>query len=139
MIRKITDLDDEIASLWCYPGEGIIHHQFHQSLSGDPFRAILTAGLRLMAEHGATKWLSDDRKNTILPAEDSAWTQEYWLPRALKAGWTQWAMLPPEKARGRINIERLTQFVGEGNQVQVQLFADPDEAWAWLAQRDGVG
>jgi hypothetical protein len=134
MIKSIILIDNEFATLWYYPDVGVIHHKFHQPVSGDSFRGVLLTGLSLMKEHGAQKWLSDDRLNSILPAEDSAWSQEYWLPRALKAGWKCWAVLPPAKARGQINMERLMGFVGETSDVKIKIFSDSDEAWQWLAQ-----
>ncbi|MEJ2425304.1 MAG: hypothetical protein P8101_12730, partial [Candidatus Thiodiazotropha sp.] len=119
-----------------YPDEGIIHHRFLQPISGEAFQAVLMTGLRLMREQKATKWLSDDRNNSNLPAEDSAWSQDYWLPRAAGAGWKYWAMLLPLKARGRINVDRLIAFVAEKYAINIRTFSDDDEAWQWLAQQD---
>lgn len=138
MNNRVTLLDNEYASLWYYPDDHIIHHQFHQPIADDAFRSVLMAGLELMREEGVHKWLSDDRNNSILSAEDSAWSQDYWLPRALEAGWKYWAVLPPRKARGRINMERLMEFVGLGTRVEIQLFSDPDAAWQWLKDQDRV-
>jgi len=94
------------------------------------------SGLRLMQEHGAKKWLSDDRNNANLPPEDSAWSLDFWLPRAVKAGWKYWAMLPPTKARGRINIERLSGYVTERYAITFETFTHPQKAWQWLVSRD---
>jgi hypothetical protein len=132
---RITKIENEHALLWYYPNQRIIHHQFLQPISGEAFQSVLMAGLDLMREHGAEKWLSDDRNNSILPAEDSAWSQDYWLPRAYQAGWKYWAVLPPAKARGRINMQRLMDFVGEQRKVKIQIFSDPDDAWQWLLQQ----
>lgn len=127
-----TLLDNEYASLWFYPDDHIIHHQFHQPIADEVFRSVLMTGLEIMRDKGVHKWLSDDRNNSILSAEDSAWSQDYWLPLALEVGWKFWAVLPPSKARGRINMERLVEFVGIGTSVEIQLFSDPDAAWQWL-------
>ncbi|MEJ2592517.1 MAG: hypothetical protein P8178_14180 [Candidatus Thiodiazotropha sp.] len=135
MSERITQFENEMVSLWYYPEEGIIHHQFHQATCGADFQNVLLTGLQLMKDHKACKWLSDDTNNTNLPAEDSAWSQDIWLPRAIKAGWKYWAMIPPVKARGRINIERLTGFVIEHYKINVKIFSDPEDAWAWLAQQ----
>jgi hypothetical protein len=133
MQTKITLHDDEFSTLWYYPNEKIIHHRFLQPVSGDAFRNILLSGLGLMRKHQALKWLSDDRLISVHSAEDSAWSQDYWLPLALNAGWKCWALLPPEKARGQINLARLTKFVGENSNVNIKIFADPEDAWKWLA------
>ena len=135
MDAKITLIENEDACLWYYPDTGIVHHQFFRPVSDGSFRTILTSGLRLLREHGAQKWLSDDRGNSILSAEASAWSQEYWLPRALKAGWKYWAVLVPRNARGKINMARLMDFVGETSGVNIKIFLNPEEAWQWLAQQ----
>ncbi len=132
---KITLIENEYALLWYYPKEGIVHHRFLQPVSDNAFRDVLLLGLRTLTERGARKWLSDDRYNSILSAEDSAWSQEFWLPRALAAGWKYWAVLPPAKARGLINMQRLMGFVGENSKVEIKLFSEPDPAWLWLAEQ----
>jgi hypothetical protein len=135
METQITLIENDYACLWYYPDSGIIHHKFLQPVSGDRFREVLTAGLGPLQKHGAQKWLSDDRNNAILSADDSAWSQEYWLPLALQAGWKYWAMLPPLRSRAQLNITRLAEYVGEICNVEIKLFSDPDTARNWLAQQ----
>ncbi len=136
MSTRNTLIENEYACLWHYPDEGIIHHRLLQPVFGDIFRNVLMTGLGVMRVHGARKWLSDDRGNSILSADDSAWSQEYWLPRALDAGWKYWAVLPPSRARGQLNMTRLMEFVGELSGVNIEIFSDPDEAWQWLANQE---
>jgi hypothetical protein len=134
MNTRTTLIENEYACLWYYPEDRIVHHKFLQPVSGSSFQDVLTAGLDLLKEQGAQKWLSDDRLNSILSAEDSAWSQEYWLPRAVQAGWRYWAILQPEKARGQINLKRLAGYVTAHYNVNVQLFPQLEEAFQWLKQ-----
>ena len=131
----IPIIENEYARLWYYPVAGIVHHKFLQPASDDAFRKVLTSGLKLLKEHGAQKWLSDDRENSILSAESSAWSQDYWLPLAVKAGWKYWAMLPTANPRGQVNLKRLMKYVNETYGIRVEVFSDPDAAWQWLAQQ----
>ena len=135
MATRNTLIEDEYAFLWYYPDAGIVHHEFLQPASDDAFRKVLMTGLKLLKEHGAQKWLSDDRKNSILSAESSAWSQDYWLPLAAKAGWRQWAMLPTANPRGQVNLKRLMKYVNETYGIRVEVFSDRDAAWQWLAQQ----
>ncbi|HLP75621.1 MAG TPA: hypothetical protein VK327_01775 [Candidatus Paceibacterota bacterium] len=135
MQPKITVFESDSASLWFHPEPGIVHHQFRKPLDSETFQKVLLAGLQLMNEHHARKWLSDDRGNSSLSADDSAWSQEFWLPRAVKAGWKYWAMVPPEKARGQLTVQRLTSHVGEESGVTINLFADPERALQWLMEQ----
>ena len=72
-MATITILDDEFVSMWHYPMQGIIHHQFHQHIWGEAFRNTLNKGAELFETRRATKWLSDDRENCALSKEDSEW------------------------------------------------------------------
>lgn len=138
MDTRNTLLENEYAYLWYYPDSKIIHHKFLQPVSDVSFRNVLLAGLRLMQENGAQKWLSDDRNNSILSAEDSAWAQDYWEPLAFKAGWKFWAVLPPIKARGNVNMQRLIEQLRIARYVTTKVFSDPDEAWQWLVQQSAT-
>lgn len=133
---KTTVFESEFACLWVYPETGIVHHQFLKPLPAGVFQQVLLAGLRLLQEHRAQKWLSDDRGNPLLSADDIAWSQDYWLPRALQAGWKFWAVVLPEKTRGQVVMQRLTSFVGEESEVIVKLFSDPESGLQWLAEQD---
>jgi hypothetical protein len=124
-------LENEFASLWFYPVTGIVHHQFHQPISGQAFRNILNLGFKLVQEGRARMWLSDDRANTMLPPEDSEWSSGYWLPRMVAAGWTHWAIVLPEKRLGQVNMRRIIGDVTE-RKVTAESFSDPVEAMAWL-------
>ena len=59
--KKITVLDTKLVSLWYYPEDKIVHHQIKQFITGEPFKEFLLAGSALFEQHGAEKWLSDDR------------------------------------------------------------------------------
>jgi hypothetical protein len=132
---KITLIENEYACLWYHPDTRIVHHKFLQPIADEPFRNVLLTGLRQLREHGAQKWLSDDRNNSILSAEDSAWSQDYWLPFAIESGWKYWAILLPTDARGKINMQRMAEFVASKHRIGVELFSEPDTAWQWLLQQ----
>ncbi|MES9926492.1 MAG: hypothetical protein ABW158_00105 [Candidatus Thiodiazotropha sp. 6PDIVS] len=88
-----------------------------------------------MKRHGAQKWLSDDRLNSVLDPDDLAWSEEYWRPFAIAAGWKYWAVLPPAKARGKIHMERITNNVDSHTKVLVEIFTGFDLAWEWLVKQ----
>ncbi len=134
MDSKITILENEFANMWYYPDKGIIHHKLLQPIKGEDFRDLLMAGLTTVKKYGAQKWLSDDRKNAFVSAEDSAWSQDFWLPQSVKAGWKYWAMIPPEKVRGQINMQRLIHDV-DRFKIVVEVFSSPNEALDWLVQQ----
>ena len=124
-------LDNEYMTVWYYPEKKIVHHQMHKFTYGQTLRDGLSAGVAILEEKGAQKYLSDDRKNTTLGKDDMNWTATVWRPRVIKAGWKYWALVLPEKILGQMSMKRIIEeYANTG--VTVQLFSDPDEAMRWL-------
>ncbi|MCL4249168.1 MAG: hypothetical protein KJ065_13560 [Anaerolineae bacterium] len=130
-MNRETILETDYATLWYYPDSRIVHHQFHRFIHGEKFREVLETGLKVFRERGASKWLSDDRKNSALPQADAEWGLGDWNPRVFKEGWKYWAVVMPDKVAGQMNLNRLMkENIDLG--LTVKAFEDPDEAMAWL-------
>jgi|APLak6261675434_1056106.scaffolds.fasta_scaffold06159_2 hypothetical protein len=115
--------------------DGIVHHEFFRRMVGKEFRDILEAGLTQLQNKQATKWLSDDRKNTVMEESDEKWAQGDWFPRAAKSGWKYWAIVNPEKAVGKMQMSRNAKVMEMGG-IKVATFSTPDEALSWLRSVD---
>ncbi len=126
-----TVISNGQVSLVYHPDTKIVHHEFRQFVFGEQFRTVLMTGLDLMREHGACKWLSDDRGNASLAKEDMDWADSVWLPAVCDAGWRYWAAVMPESVIGQMNIRKWAdKFRSVG--VTAMAFSDPDAAMAWL-------
>lgn len=134
-MSTLTVIDGDRVTLWYHPEHRIVHHQFRKYMYGEHFRAVLDRGIELMQEHGANKWLSDDRGNSTLSTEDGEWAMQDWTPRAVAAGWQYWAIVLPERAVGQIDMRKYMTR-GEALGIQVQVFTDPILALAWLESVD---
>jgi hypothetical protein len=122
---------DATAILFYHPSSKIIHHQFGRDLTSDDLRDVLNRGVDLLKEHGATKWLSDNRAIEPHSKEDSDWVNSNWLPRAIAAGWKFWALVVPDSTKARMNMrEFVEEFYNRG--VRVMVFIDIEEAMHWL-------
>ena len=134
LLSKTTVIDNDFATLWYYPEDKIVHHQFHRFMYGQAFRDVIMKGADLFEQHGCNKWLSDDRGNPVLNPADKTWGDQHWQPRVLAAGWKYWGLVLPEKVLGQLSMERLA---GEYRKlgVEVQTFSDPDEALKWLRSK----
>ena len=130
-MSKQTIFDKEYATLWYYPENKIVHHEFHKFIYGAEFRNVLTTGLDIFRKNGAQKWLSDDRKNSALPTEDVNWAMGEWSPQVLAAGWKFWAVVMPDKVVGQLNMNRFMKRYIE-NGLTIKVFEDTDEALKWL-------
>ena len=132
--KRISVLDTPQVSLWYYPEEKIVHHQLKAFLSGQPFRDFLMAGTALFEQHGAQKWLSDDRGCPVVRPEDIDWGDAVWFPRTAAAGWKYWAIVRPEKIVAQAVVKELTEKYAKHG-VTSQWFKDPADALWWLQSR----
>jgi hypothetical protein len=124
--------DSEWVTVWYHPNAKVVHHRFHKALRGEAFRSALLAGTAVLLQHGAQKWLSDDRLVFILPQEDQEWAKNEWFPQTLKAGWKYWAIAKSEKAVVDLYLRRLAASYSAAG-VRTELFTTPDEGLQWLA------
>jgi hypothetical protein len=133
-MASLKILDDDYVSMWYHPEPRILHHQFHKYVWGETFREALNRGVSLFIEHGASKWLSDDRANAALSQADTDWAMNDWFPRVLKAGWKYWGIVLPENVIGQINMKRfIAAYSARG--VTTQVFSDPVAAMSWLEKQ----
>jgi hypothetical protein len=133
-MQRQTLIETPFASLWYYPAERIVHHQIHKYIFGEALRELLTRGTAALREHGATKWVSDDRRNGALRNEDKEWADTLWKPATVAAGWKTWAVVPPETIVGLMNIRRIVQE-SRALGVEVQFFSSGEDALAWIVAR----
>ena len=121
-------------SLWFHPEDLIVRHEMHQYPGRETLEQVLLRGLELLKEHGASKWLSDDRKGGALPRSHHEWGDTIWAPQAITAGWKYWALLPPEEAIGQANMARLVEVYARRG-VTVKIFRDVPAAHRWLVRQ----
>lgn len=133
--NKITIVETQLLSLWFYPQTRILHHQLHTFVPAAPFEELLIAGLRYIERQEATKWLSDNSGNSIVPQETAQWARTFWAPRAIAAGFRYWAAVMPVEMVGRMQMRMfIDEYADLG--VTVQPFEDVDKALRWLEMVD---
>ncbi len=133
-MSRIVGLDNEFVTVHCDPEAGIVHHVMHRFVVSAMFRQALDAGLALMQAHGASKWLSDDRRNGAISSDDTLWAREDWRPRAIAAGFRTWAMVLPEQVVGQMRTRRIVEDARRSG-LTVGTFHDADAALRWLEQQ----
>ncbi len=130
-MAKITIYDTEFATMWYLPETKIVYHKIHKFLFGEEFHKFLLTGTDAILKNHATKWLSDDRLNSVLRKEDMDWGAANWFPQTIKGGWKYWAIVQPEKVIAQMNMEQLAKNYGSMG-LTVKFFSDPDAAMKWL-------
>jgi len=130
-MSEIIILDNEQITVKYIPEKKLIHHTIHQPIDGQPFRDAMDAGTEALEMYGATKWLSDDRKNGPLSPEVAEWGFNDWNPRTIRAGWRYWAMVVPENVIAAGNLAPTIEDLYKLG-LRVMVFSDLDRAMAWL-------
>jgi hypothetical protein len=133
-MSSIVGLDNELVTVHCDLEAGIVHHVMHRFVVSAMFRQALETGLALMQAHGASKWLSDDRRNRAISSDDAQWARGDWRPRAIAAGFRTWAMVLPEGVVGQMRTRRIVEYA-RGSGLTVETFDDADAALRWLEQQ----
>ncbi len=134
MRGRETLLTNDKLTLWHLPDSGLLWHEIHAWVCGEPYQEMLEVGLDCLRKRGLTKWLSDNRNNNALPPEDEQWIHHDWFPRTLGAGWRFWAVVPPVKVFGEKNMRRYAARY-ETFGLAVKLFPEPPEARHWLERQ----
>lgn len=102
---------------------------------GEGYRKGLDAGLALLQEKGAKKWLADLRFfGSVLP-EDQRWSNEDWFPRALATSLKYMAIVDPQVIFAKWSVERIMQKV-ESPTLVTQYFCTVSQAKVWLKIND---
>jgi hypothetical protein len=128
-------LDNQYATLVYHTDAKVVHHTFHKPIGAEKFREVLNLGVTAMAKYGASKWLSDDRNNSVLSDEDTEWSKNNWFPRALQAGWKYWALVVPQDILAQMNLKEFVDtYFDQG--LRIMVFTDPRDAMKWLADID---
>ena len=119
---KITVVDTDTFTAWCYTAKGLIHHQFHKPCRGDDFRTPMLQAVEAFEKYHCTKWLSDDRRFGPLDPEDWKWGEVYFTDRIVKKGWKYSAMVLPEDAFAKISTSALIDYF-DAKGVEAKIFA----------------
>jgi hypothetical protein len=124
-------LENENITIWYYNSKKIVHHQIYKFTEGKEFRNALNTIAGIFETKGATKYLSDDRKNTVINRDDMEWLKTEWRPRVTKTGWEYWGIVLPDEFAGKIVMETIINEYFNFD-ITLQLFINPDEALSWL-------
>jgi len=85
-----------------------------------------------ITERRASKLLGDVTDFVLIGAEDQAWLNEVWIPRAMHAGLRKVALVQPSFYFNRVAIDSVAQKV-DRDRVELGFFDNRDAAKVWLS------
>jgi hypothetical protein len=127
-MSSIIILDTEYITVQYLADKKLIWHTIHKPIPDEPLIEALNAGSDALIKYGATKWLSDDRKNGPVSTKVVEWGLRGWAPRTIEGGWKYWANVLPEVAGTMMPIIDSLYEMG----LKMLLFTDAEKALAWL-------
>jgi hypothetical protein len=136
-MSAITLYSSEYITVEYLPDKKIIYHVVHKPIGGQHLRDDLNAGTAAMEKYGACKWLSDDRKNGPLPADDVEWGDKDWNPRTIKIGWKYWALVVPNEVISAGAMTPVIEHLYELGLV-MRVFTTAEKAVQWLESKENV-
>jgi hypothetical protein len=95
------------------------------------FRAANEQVLNTIAERRARKLLGDITDFVLIGAEDQAWLNEEWLPKAMEAGLRIAALVTPNFYFNRVAVDNVVKKLDPAR-LQVAYFTTRQEAADWL-------
>jgi hypothetical protein len=87
--------------------------------------------LAQIAQRRASKLLGDVTDFVLIGAEDQAWLNEVWIPRAVHAGLRKVALVQPSFYFNRVAIDSVAQKL-DRDRVELGFFDNRDAAKEWL-------
>lgn len=88
--------------------------------------------LQLLAQKGCKSLLADHRKIHGTWADMSDWEMNIWLPNALQAGLTKYALVAYPGSYSVMAAENLFLHLNAYPQLEMMIFSEVDEAKKWL-------
>lgn len=130
-MADITLIENEYITMQYLEDRNTIFHVIHQPISGQPLRDALMTGFNALEDYGATKWVSDDRKNGPMTPEDTRWNRQNLNNAIVGTGWKYWALVVPEQvvAAGSM-LPTMEELFEDG--LRVMVFSDVGEAFEWI-------
>lgn len=129
-------VDNEYITIIYLPDKKMVYHTIHKPVGGQIFRDALNVGTEALKKYKVCKWLSDDRKNGPLSAEDANWGFDDWNRRTIEAGWKYWAVVVPEKLAAAGTLSKTIMDLSRLN-LRMMVFTNLEEAFKWLDRMEG--
>lgn len=108
-----------------------VHVEWEGWADSAEFAALLDAGIEALKKNRGFRWLADCRRQRVLRPEDTERADREWLPRAVAAGLTRFAVVLPESGLAAMDIRAREETLNA--RLRVGYFQSVDEAREWLA------
>lgn len=100
--------------------------------TSEQFREGTELMLNELITNGSSKVLADLREMILIGMDDQKWLETRFLPRAIRFGFRQIAIISPNSYFNRVAVESVSYKVDK-EKISIQFFDSWEEAVGWLA------
>lgn len=123
--------DEQFLTISWDPVDRIICAQWKNEVDSASMRRGLAAGLELIREKQAKRWLVDSRILGAIDPADVKWVNDEWMPQAAAAGLTTMAFVLARKVVMQLTIKAFIARIDE-REIANAYFDDLEAAREWL-------
>ncbi|MBL9102516.1 MAG: STAS/SEC14 domain-containing protein [Myxococcales bacterium] len=123
--------DEPFLTITWEPEDRIIRAEWKDEVGGEPMRRGLDAGLELIRQKQARRWLVDSRRLGAIDPADVKWVNDVWMPQAAAAGVSAMAFVLAQKIAMKLTMRAFIARIDE-REVANAYFEDLAAARAWL-------
>ncbi len=98
----------------------------------EQLRELLEKGLELLIFREGHRWLEDTIEYVTLSKDDEEWTNNDWLPRAIKGGLKRMAILVPANLVQKNVVDRIPNKAVDAESILIGRFSNIDVALNWV-------
>ncbi|HVJ93875.1 MAG TPA: hypothetical protein VM580_28995 [Labilithrix sp.] len=126
--------DESFLTIFWEPEDRIVRAQWKSQVDGAGMRRGLEAGLAVITEKKARRWLVDSTTLEMIDPADVKWVNDNWIPRAVKAGLASMAFVLAKKVVMQMSMKSFIARIDD-RELGNAYFDNVDAARQWLRGR----
>lgn len=84
-----------------------VEFTWNNFVKDESFHEGCNAMIAALKKHSTSKLICDSRRYTVVDPADQLWSIQDWLPRAIAAGLTTFAVVMPESVVGKLSVQNV--------------------------------
>ncbi|WP_161889527.1 serpin family protein [Pontibacter russatus] len=101
-------------------------------VSSNDMKEVALRSLKLVNEHGITRWLADRRKMKAIRQQDQQWTVDVFIPKLLESPLCRMATIVSKDIFNQMAIEQMLTRSGGLGGIALRDFDREEDAMEWL-------
>lgn len=113
-----------------------VEFTWNNFVKGEAFHEGCNAMIAALKKHSTSKLICDSRRYTVVDPADQLWSIQDWLPRAITAGLTTFAVVMPESVVGKLSVQNVIndkKHTPKELSLTREMFNTMEDARTWIS------